>query len=300
MSLESRGAGFAGTTGYATAREVAANCRMLQKLMVAAFPEVGDAPVRLADERDTWSVSVFSQSDEDGLLLRVFDLVGPGGRTLVDIGAGTGLMGNSANLLLHHGWTGHLFDAESKRLLVYEALLRGRVETRWRLPSRTGIMLTAENAAEVVRRAGLPDRVDLVSVDIDGIDYWVAEQVCRVARPRVLVVEFQQCFGRDEAVTVPRDWQPDPSSDRWYFGASLAAFAVLARRHGLALAAISSGGFNAVFVDREEMAGRIQEIGVADALADISSSPDLRERRSRLLDLPWESIDGARLEGASR
>lgn len=289
MMVESRSAAPGGTTGYVMAREVAATCRMTQKLLIAGFPRPAGAPVSLTAERETWSMSVFSQSDEDGLLLRIFDLIGAGDRTLLDIGAGTGLMGNSANLLLYHDWTGCLLDAEAARLRVYEALLRSRVETRWRMPILADVRLTADNVPDVAAKADVPDRVDLVSLDIDGIDYWVAEQICRLLRPRVLMVEFQQCFRANEAITVPRDWEPCASHDRWYFGASLAAFDHLAHEWGLALAAVSSGGFNAVFVERDEMADRISELSVADALAGAGVSRELEERRARLLALPWGS-----------
>lgn len=50
--------------------------------------------------------SVYSQNDEDGLLLYIFSLIGSTNKMCVDVGAGSPYGGNTANLILNWGWGG--------------------------------------------------------------------------------------------------------------------------------------------------------------------------------------------------
>ena len=52
----------------------------------------------------------YSQFEEDGILLYIFSLISPINRTCVEICAGSGLECNTTNLIINHGWWGHLFD----------------------------------------------------------------------------------------------------------------------------------------------------------------------------------------------
>jgi len=53
-----------------------------------------------------------SQFEEDGKLLFIFALLGSTNKTTVEICAGDGTECMSANLILKHGWWGHLFDGD--------------------------------------------------------------------------------------------------------------------------------------------------------------------------------------------
>ena len=279
---------FSGPAAYASACEIAATCRMTQRLMMREFPTPAGGPVDVMNESAHWSFGVFSQYDEDGLVLFVLHLLGQGGQVLLDIGAGHGLPSNSANLLVHHGWSGILVDAADGKLRAYEAFLRSRLETRWRTPRFVTAELTATNVVDTLAAVCTPERPDLMSIDVDGIDYWIADQVLRTYRPRVVMVEYQECWPADEAITVPPDWQRGRYDEHWYFGASLAAFHSLACRHGYLLAAVSASGFNALFVNSEEARGRIRAVTPAACLS--VRSEKLTERRRHLRGLPWLNV----------
>ena len=98
-------------------------------------------------------------------------------------------------------------------------------------------------------RPGFADTWDLLSIDIDGNDYWVWNAID--GQPRLVVIEYNSSFGPDRAVTIPYD----PSFDRFqhhpfgiYHGASIAALAKLGAAKGYALVGGDSNGVNAFFV----------------------------------------------------
>jgi len=52
----------------------------------------------------------FSQTDEDGILLYIFSIIGAATKKSVEICAGDGIECNTANLIINHGWHGLLVD----------------------------------------------------------------------------------------------------------------------------------------------------------------------------------------------
>jgi hypothetical protein len=92
--------------------------------------------------------------------------------------------------------------------------------------------------------------LDIISLDIDGNDFWVAEQL-DMADIRIFVVEYQPLFGADRAVSIPRqdDFDRTTAHYSWlYYGASLQAFVGLMASRGLTFVGSNRAGNNAFFV----------------------------------------------------
>ena len=98
--------------------------------------------------------------------------------------------------------------------------------------------------------AGFTGDIGLISIDVDGIDYWIWDAI-DVVSPRIVVIEFNSVFGCDHPVTVPYDPAFDCTvahSSRLYFGASLPALVALGKRKGYRFVGCESHGANAFFV----------------------------------------------------
>lgn len=138
--------------------------------------------------------------------------------------------------------------------------------------------LTLENL-DIVRNAF--EKVGVLSIDVDGNDYWFLEALVDLG-PSVVCVEYNSSFGSN-SVTVPYDPAFDRSKKHntgWYHGASLNALSRLAERHGYGLAAISKAGGNAFFT-------RSGTLSPADEWKPIA----LREHWSgKTTDQQWEQI----------
>ena len=190
--------------------------------------------------------SVYSQGGEDGVLERIFECIGTTNRFFVEFGAKDGVeLSNTARLRLEHGWTGLLMDA--------------------RRPTSAGVVnqrLTAENINHVFADQRVPESFDLLSIDIDGNDYWVWKALTQF-RPRVLVIEYNIHFPLDDACTVSYD--PERVWDRsGYHGASLAALRKLGIAKGYSLVHTDSWMPNAIFVVSAPIPARFRDLPIAD------------------------------------
>lgn len=192
---------------------------------------------------------VYSQNDEDGLLLYIFALIGMTKKVCVDIGAAQPYGANTTNLLCNWGWRGLLIEGNERMVHNAQVFFQRHKDTWTFPPTIIQAWITAENINQLVKEQGFAGEIDLLSLDLDGVDYWLWKSL-DVVQPRVVVVEYQDMWGSEKAMTVPYrpDFQcPDTTSFN-YCGASLPAFVKLARDKGLRLVGANSYGFNAFFV----------------------------------------------------
>lgn len=111
-----------------------------------------------------------SQFDEDGILLYIFSLIPALYRKCIELGAGSGGECNTANLILNHGWWGWLFDGDERNVLDGQSFFADHQDSFLCPPRFVASWLTAERIDEVLVTAGVSGPVDLLSIDIDGMD----------------------------------------------------------------------------------------------------------------------------------
>lgn len=204
---------------------------------------------------DEIAFRAFSGGGEDGILLYIFSLIGTTQKTTVEICAGDGIQCNSANLILNHGWTGLLVDGNKNNTEIGRKFYAQQPDTFSFPPTLAHAWVDRETVNELIASHGYKGEVDLLSIDLDGVDYWIWDAI-EVIQPRVVVVETQCIWGAEKSVTVP--YQSDfksPLVDGFgiYSGASLPAFVKLAKRKGYRLVGAEGLGFNAFFI-REDIA----------------------------------------------
>ena len=207
---------------------------------------------------------VFSQFGEDGILqFLVGHVPVPVEREVfVEFGVESYAEANTRFLLLHDNWRGLIMDGGDS---MHEFLETGGLKWRHDIDAKTAF-IDRDNINTLIGDAGISGDIGLLSVDIDGNDYWVLEAV-NVVSPRILALEYNATFGPDAAVTVPYDPGFVRGEKHWtwlYWGASLAALTRLANEKGYALVAGNRAGNNAFFV-RRDVLGEIPELSVADA-----------------------------------
>jgi hypothetical protein len=193
---------------------------------------------------------VNSQHEEDGILLYIFSLIGTTNKKCVEICAGDGIECNTANLILKHKWSGLLVDGNEANILKAREFYSRHPDTQIWPPIIKQAWITKSNINEIVSAEGFNGDVDLLSVDIDGNDYWLWKEL-DVIRPRVVVLEFNHLLGPDRSVTVPYSDSfvaefSSHGSD--YAGASLQAFVRLGREKGYRLVGTNEFATNAFFV----------------------------------------------------
>ncbi|MDP2341965.1 MAG: hypothetical protein Q8O67_13490 [Deltaproteobacteria bacterium] len=213
--------------------------------------------------------SIHSQGAEDGMLERIFERLPPRRRFCVEFGAGDGLRNsNTAHLLRDHDWQGVMIEAGDyrfKRLREHHGsnervrLVQARVQP--------------DNVEAIFRDVGVPDDLDLLSIDIDGNDYWVWQAIER-CQPQVVVVEYNPYYEPPERWVMT--FNPEHAWDgSTYYGASLESLAALGKRKGYELLACDANGNNAFFVRRESF----ERFGVVDNAPQVLFRPAMYKVR---------------------
>ena len=192
------------------------------------------------DDLNAYEERRSSQNGEDGILAEIFRRIGGGDWFVVEFGVADGRECNAA-ALVRAGWSGVMIEGDPAAYRALSQTYAGATGLRL-----VNAYVTAANIAELFRANGVPDAFDLLSIDIDGNDYWIWEALAAY-RPRVVVIEYNAAHPPPERWVMRYD--PD---HRWagggYYGASLASLEALGTRLGYALLGTDDHGVNAFFI----------------------------------------------------
>jgi hypothetical protein len=192
---------------------------------------------------------VFSQFGEDGIIQHLLSRVAIANETFIEFGVADYRESNTRFLVSNNNWRGLILDGGAAHI---EFVRTNEIGWRHSIDARS-IFVTRDNINGAIANAGFRGDIGLLSVDIDGNDYWVLEAI-DVVSPRILIVEYNSTFGPTAAVSIPYD----PAFDRTtahpsnlYWGASLQAVALAAARKDHVFIGSNSAGNNAFFVRRD-------------------------------------------------
>ncbi|KAJ3337386.1 hypothetical protein HDU93_001136 [Gonapodya sp. JEL0774] len=142
---------------------------------------------------------VFSQSGEDGVLEYIFDNIGTTDKYYVEFGTEACTECNTRYLWDEYKWDGLLMDG------------RGKAPDARVIKNH---MISVENIVTLFEQYSVPKEFDLLSVDIDSVDYFVTEKILDSGyRPRVIISEVNPYFDPTDTLTVPENhtvWHGDP------------------------------------------------------------------------------------------
>src|SRR5262249_15839571 len=116
---------------------------------------------------------VHSEFEEDGQLIYIFAAIGFTNKIVVEIGAGDGIACMATNLIVNQGFRGLLFDGDPDNASRGTEFFAQHQDTSLVPPKFECAWITAENVNELISRGGVSGDVDLLSLDIDGNDYWI-------------------------------------------------------------------------------------------------------------------------------
>jgi len=203
-----------------------------------------------------------SQFDEDGILAEIFRRIGTTNRQFVEFGSGDGLENNTLYLLCQ-GWSGVWIDGNETFVQEQRRMYKPLVDAGRLKPLHA--FVTTENINQLIGgEGGLSGSIDLLSIDIDGNDYYLFDAIS-IVRPRVVVIEY------NAYVPPPISWKiPYDPSFAWdqtaYFNSSLSSTAALARKKGYTLVGCNFVGLNAFFVQTDLVSDNFACDGCVDLL----------------------------------
>lgn len=189
---------------------------------------------------------VYSQNGEDGVISRIFDVIGVKHRTFVEFGFHE--RENNSKLLHERRQFGGLFiDASCKP------------------GTRNGVhyhraWITRDNINGIIGKY-YKGPIDFLSIDVDGVDLHLLDTISAV-QPRVVCIEYCASIGSDLSVTVPYKDNFDRHAEHasgMYCNASLMANIRVMKKKGYVFVA-SVSGLNAFFVQQSEMKAGIEPL----------------------------------------
>jgi hypothetical protein len=204
---------------------------------------------------------VFSQFDEDGIIQYLIHRLPIKSKTFIEFGVENYEESNTRFLLLNDHWQGMVLDARASDIRYIQ---QDRIYWQYDLQARC-TWITRENIDALLQSAGFGEDVGLLSIDIDGNDYWIWEAIQSI-RPAIVVVEYNSLLGlRPIAVPYREDFdRADAHYSNLYYGASLGALHHLAQKKGYLLLGSNIWGHNAFFV-RADIAGEFRGLELREA-----------------------------------
>lgn len=268
--------------------------RQDQILLFLKYREIVQAQEKGLDFEQV-GFNLYSHTYEDGILLYIFSLVGMTNKKCVDIGAGSIVGSTVANLIVNHGFKGLLIDGNAKNIQLVKKYYANHPETKYFPPQTVSAMITAENVNELLKENYFVGEIDLLCLDIDGMDYWILKAI-DVVSPQVIVVEYQDILGPDRAWTVP--YKPDFNIHDYpvnrqannYCGASLRAFVNLNKRKGYRLVGCNKGGWNAFFVRDGVSDKYLPEVTVESCFKYDWNKYGMEKRFPLVMGMEWEKV----------
>lgn len=202
---------------------------------------------------------IYSQHGEDGIISEIFNRIGTTSKTFFEFGAGSGSENNTIALLLQ-GWKGWWVDG-GDYVDTYKKLFSTPIEKGDLVVAKS--MITSGSINTLAKDLNIPQEIDLLSLDIDGNDYYVWKAL-EAVNARVVVVEYNAAY--------PPGFHflQEESQEMWngsnFFGASLHTLNELAKKKGYTLVCCDLVGANAFFVRNDlaldifEHAGDLEKI----------------------------------------
>lgn len=243
----------------------------------SCYPNLSD--IRQAEVR------VFSQNGEDGILDFIFErlrLIKP---NILEIGVGDFSECNSKFANFFRGSGVYLVDSNQGLDQINNRYRSRKINSRFFFEI---IWIDAANAKEVFNRAKAKlDTIDVLSIDIDGNDFWVLQQI-PLDELQVIVVEYNPSLSDTKPITVAYDANFDRTTKHYswkYYGATLEAFQNFLQGKGFHLIGATSQGTNAFFIKSDF------ESLFRDVIKSASEYKNLDSREARSRDGTLSYID---------
>ena len=228
---------------------------------------------------DEVEFQVFSQRGEDGIIQYIINKIEIPNKVFVEFGVETYTESNTRFLLFNNNWSGLVIDGCEKNI---NFIKKDLIYWKYDLVAINSF-ITKENINDLISSyTGVQD-IGLLSLDIDGNDYWIWESI-NCINPRVVICEYNSAFGNSRKVSVPYKSDFIRSKEHYsdlYFGASLAAFCDLADKKGYDFIGTSSAGVNAYFV-RKDLSGPFIKYNAITGFNG-SANRDSKDKSGKLL-----------------
>jgi hypothetical protein len=194
---------------------------------------------------------VFSQWGDDGIIQFLINKIEIPHKTFIEFGVENYKESNTRFLLINNNWSGYVIDGSKENVqYIKDDIVSWACELY-----AEAAFITAENINELLKKPGFDAEIGILSVDIDGNDYWVWKAIDCI-NPVIVIAEYNSLFGKNNAWTVPYDpsfVRSEKHNSILYYGASLKALQLLANEKDYVFIGCNSKGNNAYFLRQDKL-----------------------------------------------
>jgi hypothetical protein len=198
-----------------------------------------------------YELKIFSQFGEDGIIDFLVKKLNIKSRHFIEFGVEDYEESNTRFLLEARSWSGEIYEANKNYVQVIK---NKNIYWRYNL-SVKNTFVTKKNINILVKnflKESNIDQLGLLSIDIDGVDYWIWKEL-NIVHPEIVVVEYNARLGYEKSIVVPYESSFNRIKKHYssiYFGASLNALFKLGIEKGYSLVGTNMNGSNAFFVKK--------------------------------------------------
>jgi hypothetical protein len=248
-----------------------ANQEKLYEEILALKLQLGNIQVSQMNTKGTVSslndveFKVNSQFGDDGIIQYLINNIDIPVKCFIEFGVQDYSESNTRFLLINNYWKGLIIDGDIKDM---EALKKKELYWRYDLTA-IGLFINRNNINRIFKDNGFEGEIGILSIDIDGNDYWIWEAIDSV-NPVIVIIEYNSVFGKNHAITIPYDenfYRTKAHYSNLYWGASLKALVYLANKKGFYFIGCNSAGNNAYFV-RSDKLGGLRKLNVEEGFVN--------------------------------
>ncbi len=234
---------------------------------------------------------VTSQGGEDGIIQYLIHTVPIERSIFVEFGVENYSEANTRFLLQNDQWSGLVIDGSADNVA---AIKQNPIYWKCNLKAECSF-IDRDNINDLISRNGITGDIGILSIDIDGNDYWVWQTIHCIS-PRIVICEYNSIFGPHAKISVPYDKffsRTKAHYSNLYWGASISALTELAGSKGYSLVGSNRSGNNVFFV-RKDVQGKVRTLSPAEAYVKVQFR-ESRDAAGRLTYL--DHAEGLRLIG---
>ena len=202
-----------------------------------------------------YEFKIFSQFGEDGIIQYLINNIKIKNKTFVEFGVENYTEANTKFLLESNNWKGLILDS-SKEFI--QNIKNESFYWKFDIVAHHSF-INCENINNILEKNKFTGNVGLLSIDLDGNDYWIWKSI-NIIDPDIVIIEYNARFGFKKPITVPYDpkFVRGKNTHKLYFGASLKALTKLGKTKGYELVCTNKNGNNAFFVKKNLVNNKIK------------------------------------------
>ena len=174
----------------------------------------------------------YSQTSEEAYIEYILKNLPTKGKHLVEIGAWDGYHLSNTRFFIEQGYSALLIDGDN----------RGNDEVKQHI-------VTKNNILEILATYNTPNEFDFLSIDIDGNDLYILEEVLSKYKPSLIVAEYNPIWAPTESKVIMYDENHTWGNDD-YYGFSFAAGTKMASNYGY-VCVFENDSLNMYFVRKD-------------------------------------------------